>query len=45
MPPRFIKIDIEGAEYDCLEVASLLLSAYRPKLYVEVSNDNSKTCF
>ena len=39
--PDFLKIDVEGAEYQVLQGASRMLSDARPKIYVEVGSDLS----
>lgn len=35
-PPRFIKIDVEGAEFECLQGAERTLLTFRPVLVVEI---------
>ena len=37
-PPDFMKIDVEGAEYDALKGAECVLSRKRPLLYLETHN-------
>jgi FkbM family methyltransferase len=39
--PDFLKIDVEGAEYQVLQGANRLLSLVRPKIYVEVGSELS----
>ena len=40
-PPQVVKIDVEGAEADCLAGAERLLGRVRPKLLCEVSEPNA----
>lgn len=40
-PPRFLKIDVEGAEVLVLKGATRLLREVRPTLYFEVGNENN----
>lgn len=35
-PPAFIKIDVEGLEYDVLAGMSKTIATYAPKLYIEI---------
>jgi hypothetical protein len=39
--PDFLKIDVEGAEYQVLQGADRMLSDVRPKIYVEVGSELS----
>jgi FkbM family methyltransferase len=39
--PNFLKIDVEGAEYQVLQGATRMLSDVRPKIYVEVGSELS----
>lgn len=39
--PNVLKVDIEGAEYECLSCSTTLLARYRPVIYCEVSDANS----
>lgn len=41
-PPDLIKMDIEGAEADCLEGAARLLAERRPIILIEVHDTNAK---
>lgn len=41
-PPRFVCIDIEGAEYSALESGGRLLSEIKPVLLVEIDSSNLK---
>jgi FkbM family methyltransferase len=40
LPPNFIKVDIEGAEVDCLHGAATTLRQMRPLLLIELHNTN-----
>ncbi len=40
-PPQVVKIDVEGAEAECLAGASRLLAEIRPRLLCEVSEPNA----
>lgn len=40
--PDFVKIDVEGAEFEALSGATTLLSEQRPVFYVEVSDSNAE---
>jgi FkbM family methyltransferase len=39
--PDFLKVDVEGAEYQVLQGANRMLSEVRPKIYVEVGSELS----
>ena len=41
-PPRFVKIDVEGAEVMALEGARRVLEVCRPRLYIEIGEECSE---
>lgn len=43
-PPDFIKIDVEGAEAAVLKGASHVLREVRPRIYIEVGDENYEEC-
>lgn len=40
LPPDFIKIDIEGAEFDALKGAELLIKKYQPIIYISTHENH-----
>lgn len=40
-PPDYMKVDVEGAEYDALRGAQNLLKTYRPVLFLDTHNRNA----
>lgn len=44
-PPDFVKIDVEGMEMKVLDGMAGLINRYRPSIFIEVDNSNSKDFF
>lgn len=42
LPPNFIKIDIEGAEFDALKGAEKLIKKYQPIIYISTHENHLK---